>query len=294
MSRRPETFRLSVVVPCFQAAETLPRQLDALTRQSWPGGWEVILADNGSTDGSPELAERWRDRLPGLRVVRSMVGRGPAHSRNVGARAASGDALVFCDADDEVGEGWLEAMGRALCEHDLVAARYDAWKLNPAWVVAARGEHQRDGLNPYTYPPFLPHAGGGGLGVLRRLHEEVGGFDESLPALEDTDYCWRLQLAGTPLVFVPEAVVHISFRADLSGRFRQSFRFGIYNVLAYRRYRSRGMPRLPWWLGLAKWARLLLTLPLLALPHRRGAWLHQLAWRTGRLVGCWRYRVWAP
>jgi glycosyltransferase involved in cell wall biosynthesis len=287
MTRLP----LSVVIPCFNAAATLGGQLAALAAQRWPGEWEVIVADNGSTDGSVAVAASFRDRLPRLTVAAASGHLGPGHSRNVGARVARGEALLFCDADDEVAPGWLAAMAQALGEHDFVACRYEVAKLNPPWVAAARPHPQETGLNPYTYPPFLPHAGGGGLGVRRRLHEVVGGFDEDLPALEDTDYCWRLQLAGTPLHYVPDAVVHIRYRPDLAGNFRQLLSFGEHNVLIYRRYRSRGMPRLGPGPGLLRWGKLLLTAPRLATRPGRAAWLSQLGWRLGRLRGCLRYRA---
>ncbi len=282
---------LSVVVPCRNAAATLGEALEALASQGWPGRWEVIVADNGSTDGSRRVAESFRGRLPALRVIDASERAGPAHARNRGAAEAAGDALLFTDADDRVGEGWLEAMGRALERHELVAARYDAAALNPEAVVRTRGNPQSDAPMPYTYPPFLPHAGGSSLGVRRSLHEAVGGFDEELPALEDTDYCWRLQLRGVPLAFVPEAVVHIRYRGGAGGLLRQSFRFGVYNVLLYRRYRPSGMPRLSLAAGLARWGKLALTLPALLVPTRRQAWLGQLGWRLGRLWGCLRFRV---
>ena len=132
----------------------------------------------------------------------------------LGAAAAGGDAFLFCDADDEVAPGWLAALGRALAVHEFVACRYDNEKLNPAWVQRTHLNPQREGLTAYDYPPFLPHAGGGGLGVRRTVHEAVGGFDESLPALEDTDYCWRIQLAGHGFHFAPDAVVNIRHRHD--------------------------------------------------------------------------------
>src|SRR3954466_4740554 len=102
--------KLSVVIPCLNAASTLGVQLAALTHQSWPGGWEVIVADNGSTDGSREIVEGYRDPLPGLGVGDAGGRRGQAHARNLGATAATGDALLFCDADDEVAPGWMEAL----------------------------------------------------------------------------------------------------------------------------------------------------------------------------------------
>lgn len=285
---------LSVVIPCFDAADTLGEQLEALAGQRWDGPWEVLVADNGSTDGSVAVAEGFRDRLPGLRVVDASGRRGPGHARNRGAAEARGDALLFTDADDRVGEGWLAGMARALAAHDFVAARYDATRLNPEAVARSRTNPQEHGLIPYDYPLFLPHAGGSSLGVKRSLHEAVGGFAEDLPALEDTDYCWRIQLAGTPLVAAPEAVVHIRYEAAAGGLFRQSFRFGVYNVLLYARYRGRGMPRLPVIAGLARWAKLVLTAPRVLLPSARAAWLGQLGWRLGRLWGCLRFRVAAP
>lgn len=287
--------KLSVVIPCLNAAGTIAQQLDALVGQSWPGGWEVIVADNGSTDRSREIVESYRDRLPGLKLVDASDRRGQAHARNLGAAAATGDALLFCDADDVVAPGWLEGMGRALADHDFVACRYDNEKLNPVWVQRTHLNPQKDGLTAYDYPPFLPHAGGGGLGVRRSVHEAVGGFDASMPALEDTDYCWRIQLAGHGFHFAPEAVVYIRHRHDPGSIYRQGVSYGLHNVLIYKKYRSRGMPRLGWLPGALRWAKLILKTPLM-LPTREGRsrWLWQLGWRVGRVKGCWRYKVMAP
>jgi glycosyltransferase involved in cell wall biosynthesis len=282
---------LSVVVPCKNAADTLAEQLEALAAQRYDGTWEVIVADNGSTDGSREIAASFGGRLPGLRVIDASERPGPAHARNRGAAEARGEALAFCDADDVVAPGWLAALGGALAGHRLVASRYDTEALNPGWVAAVRANPQRDGLNPYTYPPFLPHAGGGGLGVSRRLFEELGGFDESMPVLEDTDLCWRAQLAGVELVAVPEALVRVRFRGDLGSIFRQNRVYGEHNVRIYRAYRSRGMPRLGPLPGLARWAKLVVSLPQLATREGRGRWVGQAGWRLGRLIGCLKYRV---
>jgi GT2 family glycosyltransferase len=283
-----------VILPCLDAAATLEPLLEALAEQRWEGDWEVLVADNGSTDASREVVERFRDRLPGLRFLDASGRRGQGHARNVGAAAARGDALLFIDCDDLPAPGWLAAMGRALREHDFVACRYDQARLNPEWLCASRETPQGAGLNPYVYPPYLPHAGGSSLGVKRAVHQAVGGFDESMPALEDTDYCWRIQLAGTPLVFVPDALVHIRMRTDLGGIFRQALFHSEWNVAIYRRYRDRGMPELPLSAGILRWAKLLLETPKVVTRRGRAAWVRQLGWRLGRLRGSVRYRVLAP
>ena len=286
---------LSVVIPCLDAAATLPAQLAALAAQQHAGEWEVIVADNGSRDGSRAVAESFREHLPSLRVVDAGDRPGQAHARNAGAAAAKGDALLFVDADDEVAPGWLAAMAAALAEHPFVACRYDNETLNPEWVRETHLNPQRDGVTVYDYPPYLPHAGGGGLGIRRSLHESVGGFDETLPALEDTDYCWRVQRAGHGLAFAPDAVVRIRHRLDLRSLFRQGWRFGRWNVAMYKRYRPLGMPRLGVTPGLLRWAKLLLVTPLMLLTRRgRARWTWLMGWRLGRLHGCLAERVLAP
>jgi glycosyltransferase involved in cell wall biosynthesis len=116
--------KLSVVIPCFNAASTLGTQLEALARQRYNQDWEVIIADNGSTDGSLAVAESYKSRLPGLRVVDSSDRRGAAHARNIGALNSTGDHLLYCDADDEVAPGWMAAMAEALSRHELSPAEW--------------------------------------------------------------------------------------------------------------------------------------------------------------------------
>ena len=282
--------RVSVVIPCLNAAATLGAQLDALCRQTWQDEVEILVGDNGSTDGSRDLAESYRNRLSGLRVVQAAARKGPAHAKNVAAAAATGDVLLFCDADDEVADGWIAGLVRELEHHKAAASRHEIERLNGEQARRLHGDPaQQYGLSKYTNPPFLDHAGGCGLGVRRHVFEALGGFDEDYAVLEDTDLCWRLQLAGHRLVFAPEAVVHVRYPATLAGAFRQAARYGRYNVYIYTRYRARGMPRLPMIPGLLRLGSLALRSPQLLSPSARGRWIWLAGWRLGRLLGCLRY-----
>jgi glycosyltransferase involved in cell wall biosynthesis len=235
--------RLSVIIPCYNSEATLGAQLSALAAQACGFTWEVIVADNGSRDSTVAVAESFRGRIPALRVVDASARRGAAYARNTGASAAAGTALLFCDADDEMAPGYLDTMGRALEAHDFVACRYDFTKLNHSWLALARGaEGQGSGPAGGYCHPTLPYAGAGGLGIARHLHERVNGFDLTLQAMagqEDTDYCIRVQLAGTPLVFVPDAILHVRFRDTVPGVFAQAWAWAESGAYVQRRYASQ-------------------------------------------------------
>lgn len=283
--------KLSVIIPCRNCADTVGRQLEALSRQIWSDDWEVIVADNGSHDETRAVVESYGDRLPRLRIVDASDRPGAGHARNVAARHATGDAFLFCDADDEVAEGWLAEMGKALERHDFVASAHDLEKLNDDLTLATRRNNQKDGVQKYSYPPFLPHAATCGLGVKRETHELVGGFEERLLRLQDTDYCWRIQLAGTPLSFAPEAVVHYQLRSDALQTFQQAIRYGEYNVLLYKLYRPKGMPALPWKAQLRSWWILLRSMRSFRTPEQRVRLIRNVGWRLGRVKGSLKYRV---
>lgn len=287
--------KLSVIIPCFNAADTIATQLEALAKQQWAEPWEVIVADNGSTDGSMDVVKAYEDRLPHLRIVDASSRRGQAHARNMGAKSAVGESLVFCDADDEVAPGWLAAMGEALCKWEFVACRIDVCKLSPPWVSETWDHEQARGLQTSGLLSLLPHAGGGTIGVKRRIHEEVGGFDESCRLLEDTDYCWRVQLKGTALHFVPEAVMHVRSRGTLKGNFRQALGWGEYRILLYKRYLPFGLPRRTWKQGLDAWKYLIVGFikNVHKIRSRRDLvpWARRLGIRMGQLKGSIKYRV---
>ncbi len=285
--------KLSVIIPVYNAQATLSAQLEALAGQHWSEPWEVLITDNRCTDNSMRIAEQYRDRLPGFRIVAASAEQGKPYALNVGIQAATGESVVFCDADDEVGAGWLPAIGRALETHSAVACRFETKKLNAAWLWNSRGNPQNSGLIIFRYPPYLPHAGGGGLGVRRELCLSLGGFDTTFQLLEDTDFCWRLQLSGVPIQFVPEAVVHIRFRENLGATFRQARGYAEYNVLLYKRYRSRGMPPLHLRQGVVGWWRLAEGAIFLRNRKDLAYWLWQLGWRVGRVQGSFKHRVMA-
>jgi GT2 family glycosyltransferase len=233
-----------VIIPVRNGAPEIALQLDALADQSFEGSWEVIVVDNGSTDGTVALVERFSACLPGLRIVDASGVAGQAHALNSGAAVARHHSLLLLDADDVVAPGYLDAMSKALADSAFVAARLDSTSLNPAWLWSSRPASQSDGVGaPFA---FLPSAAGCSIGIRRSTFEAVGGFDPTIMLGNDVDLCWRVQLAGTQLRFVADAVVRYRYRDTLGGIFAQARTYGTAGPTLYRRYRSLGMPRRPW------------------------------------------------
>jgi glycosyltransferase involved in cell wall biosynthesis len=290
MSTRPDRAAISVIVPCRNAADVVGHQLEALARQSCARPWEVVVVDNGSSDGTRQVVERFRGRLQRLVVMDARGQRSAAHARNVGARAAEGENVAFCDADDEVSDGWLASVDAALREHRAIAFKTDTAKLNGGNV--ARESRKVDGLQQYTYPPYLPYSGAT-IAVRRDLFLALGGFDETMLACEDADFCWRLQHAGVPLHFVGDAVIHVRLRPTLRAMCRQARLWGEYNVVLYKKFRPLGMPPLGRIQGLRNLIGTARRFPRLMNRRTRSSWLWDANWAAGRLIGSLKHGVWA-
>lgn len=277
---------ISVVLPVRDGLPWLEDQLRALADQRCDDSWELVVADNGSRDGSGLAATRWADRIPALRVVDASHARGPAAARNAGARAAVGSTLVFCDADDVVEPGWLQALCDGLATADVAGGVFDMGSLN--------GAGRADPRPPATTQlGFRPAALASNLAVRRPVFESVGGFAEDLLVGEDIDLCWRLQLQGYRFALVPGAVVAKREDAALGALFRRAVAYGRCGPRLYRRHRAAGMRRDV--AGACRsWAWLVVSVPLLYRRLWRRRWVRALGVRLGRLAGSVGQRVFFP
>lgn len=280
---------ITVVLPCRNGAGTIAGQLEALAAQEWDGSWEVVVSDNGSTDGTAGVVAGFRGRLPGLRVIDSSARAGVAYARNAGVAAARGRSVLLCDDDDVVAPGWLAAMAAALRRHDFVAATLELATLNPVWTRDAR---QAPGLRQLE-PPFLPYAFGASLGFRVTRHQAIGGFDESfVGGADDIDYCFRMQLDGAALHLVQDAVTHYRIRSDLRSVYRQGRAYSRGDVRLYAKYRSRGMRWAPLRRAVKFWVLVLPRLvPALRSRTALAGWLWRLGRRVGFLEGSLRHRL---
>ncbi|MEN4447651.1 glycosyltransferase [Mycobacterium sp. SM3041] len=228
---------ISVVIPCRDGAGVLAKQLDAVLGQETSTEFEIVVADNGSTDGTADLVRSYRD--PRVRLVDAGRAPGANVARNVGIAASKGDFILLTDADDVVHNGWIEAYHRAFMGGaQAVGGGLD--RILGDGTLLARERR--------LYPALARKdvfANGTNCGFTRELFSRVHGFDESFKGGADkVDFFWRAAEAGFMLEFVPDAVVSKVQRTDLKAAFRQYRNFGRGEARMLDKFR-------PWWLGLA-------------------------------------------
>ncbi|QBJ97852.1 glycosyltransferase [Rhodococcus sp. ABRD24] len=291
MSRMPEL--VSVVIPAYNARDVIDLQLEALAAQDYAGATEVVVGDNGSSDGLQEYLDTHalRERLS-LRCVPAPEVQGASHARNVAVAAAQGDLLAFCDADDRAHPGWLSALVEAASQYDMVSGALENTSLNSPDVA------DRMVMQPpeqgFAFPGFLPFANGGTCAVWRSAFDQAGAWDESFTgAGEDVDLSWRVQLSGGTFGHAPRALMAYRMRCTYRELWNQSMTYGEADPRLFKQYRSRGYARnllaFP-----VVFTLLLLRNPLL--PRRvtrlsRGQWLIYAGRMVGRVRGSIRCRV---
>lgn len=282
---------VSVIVCVRNERRDLPAQLRALGAQTYAGAWEVVVVDDGSTDGSADLARTFAGALPALRVIRVTGGRGLNRARNTGVAAARGVVVAFCDADDVVVPGWLAALVAALgADVDLVGGELDFESLNDP--VAGSWRRKDAWLQKRAPNGLLEYVPGGNCAMRTALARRLRWDEDFRFGCSDSEFTLRAQHLGLRVAHAPRAVVQVRFAATLRELAAQFYRYGRGQPPLYRRERGRGWPRSETRAALREWAWLVAGFPAqLRTPQRRGWWVRCAALRAGRLSGSVRARV---
>ena len=271
----------SIAMPCHDAADTLPAQLERLLPQVEAVGAELVLLDNNSTDTTPQIIADAAAASPHIVAASDHGGRGVAYARNAAVAHCRAPRLLFCDADDLVGDEWVRSMVTALDSAAVVTGSLEIDSLNSDTMAASRGP----GTAPSFYG-FYNVAAGGNLGMRRTAWERVGPLDAELPSLEDQDWSLRAWLAGIEITHVPDAVIHYRYRTTAADLWRQGWIYGRSRPPIGRRLFEATGRRPSRLAGLRSWAWLVLHLPDLARRGRRARWVWVAGNRLGQLRGC--------
>ena len=284
------------MVATYNRRALLERVVEAILRQTLPSErYEVVVVDDGSTDGTAELGADLARRGS----VRFVCGehRGVAAARNLGIREARGDVVAFTDDDCLVPADWLARLADGYARYPEVAgvgggitpppealrasalARYERFQTRD--LYGARDEEVLGGFE-------CPAGGTNNMSYRRGALLDVGGFDEGFPPFvwgEDADLKLRIARRGGRLLYVPVTVIHLRTYA-LRSFLRQSWQRG--RGEAHFRLKHEGRRG---WLGQVRRSAAA-KLRLLAAPFRRDPALRAVAALAdlATAAGCLLYR----
>jgi GT2 family glycosyltransferase len=210
--------RVTVIIPNYNGEKLLPLCLESLGRQRY-GDFRVIVADNGSTDGSLRLLE---ERYRSAAVVRMGMNTGFAPAVNAGVRSSSSELIALLNNDAETHPAWLGELvgaldrspGVSFCaskmldftDRRIVDNAGDCYASNGRSIPRGFLEEDR---GQYDSPAEVFGACAGAALYRRSLFDRVGLFDERFISYkEDVDLDFRAQLAGLRCLYVPSAVCY--------------------------------------------------------------------------------------
>jgi GT2 family glycosyltransferase len=226
-----------VVVLNYNGRRYLDACLEALLAQEVDGGFEVVLVDNASEDGS---AAHVRAKFPGVCVIESPVNLGFAGGNNLGIEQARGEHVVLLNNDTRVRSGWLRALVEtaetapdigAVTSKLVFMARPDTIQNAGSLVLTDgsggdRGTGERD-FGQYDSREEVFAACGCATLLTRHMLDDVGLLDSTFFVYyEDTDLSWRMRLRGWRIIYEPTAVVeHV--HTGTSGEWSPFFTFHV-------------------------------------------------------------------
>lgn len=223
--------KISIIIPFYNAEETLTLCLEALLSQSYLPS-EIFLVDNNSMDGSSSTAKRFANDNSSLITYLLESQQGPSYARNSGARLANGDIIAFTDADCVPDRDWLRMLTESFNDGTIgaVAGRIEGFKPESLLDKFHSMLTLRGLPNSQTYKKFTLERGGfptANLAVRKDVFDAIGGFDESMKIYsEDYDLCARVYKSGYSINYTTDAIVYHKHRNSLLGTWRQSFGFG--------------------------------------------------------------------
>lgn len=233
----------SVIVPVYQAATVLPYCLGAIQQQTIDRAqYEIIVVDDGSSDGTADIAAQALRNFPAAQVICAEHG-GPAKARNLGAKAAQGDLLLFTDADCEPVTDWIERFARVFTDPSVSGAKGTYGTRQRSLIARFVQQEYQERYDHTRRRVTIDFVDTYSAAYRRTVFMEHGGFDTSFPSasVEDQEFSFRLAEHGHRLIFVPEALVYHQHNATFTRYFRRKFYIGYWKIYVLKRHPGKAV-----------------------------------------------------
>jgi cellulose synthase/poly-beta-1,6-N-acetylglucosamine synthase-like glycosyltransferase len=229
---------VSVIVPAYNAENTISTCLEHLSNQSYPkASYEIIVVDDGSTDSTCDLIKKFNVKY------RGQANQGPASARNTGVRESVGDIILFTDSDCIPELNWIEEMVAPFQDSDIAGVK-GAYRTKQKELTArfaqAEFEDRYDLLQKSVWIDMVDTYS---AAFRKDVFLSAGGFDENFPVAnnEDTDLSYRLFSNGYKLVFTPRACVYHTHPDTIAKYLKIKFWRGYWRMVVYRRYPDKAI-----------------------------------------------------
>ena len=200
---------LSLIIPTLNEEKYLPRLLESIVNQKDFSDYEIIVSDGNSTDKTREIAHKY-----GCRVVVSDR-KSPAIQRNAGANIASGDILLFVDADNILPAGFLKKVYSEFIRKELDVAGFYLDFNSPRVIFYLFSFIYNVGC--WIMQLFFPVSVGVGIMAKKDKHCLINGFDESIFIGEDYDYTKRMRAGGKYRMMSSSHIIYSVRRLEREG-----------------------------------------------------------------------------
>ncbi len=228
----------SVVIPAYNAENTLGACLKALAAQSVPRGrFEIIVVDDGSGDRTGDIARIGADLC--LRQDNA----GPATARNRGAAATKGAIILFTDSDCEPTGDWLMQMTKPFADPEVAGVK-GAYLTRQRELAARFAQAEfADRYQLLLKSRYIDMVDTYSAAFRREVFLEANGFDQGFSTAnnEDTELSYRLSAQGFKLVFNPRALVYHRHPASFAKYLRTKFWRGYWRMVVYRLFPEKAL-----------------------------------------------------
>ena len=235
--------KVSVVVCCYNEAQYLGETLEHLGKLSYPN-YEVIVVNDGSTDGTLDIAQRYPCTLI------STENKGLSNARNIGAKAATGDIVAYIDGDAYPDPHWLHYLVHTFQEKGVQAVGGPNIMPLEDGAFSECIAHSPGGPAHVLFSDSVAeHVPGCNMAFLKSCLDEIHGFDPQFRAAgDDVDICWRIMERGWTIGFHPSAIVWHHRRCTLSRYWKQQKGYGKAEALLERKWPEKynRFGHIPW------------------------------------------------
>jgi len=236
---------LSVIIPVYNDPSGLKDTVEGILQTRFDGQFEIVIVDNNSTDDTYDVAQSYAARHDRVHAVVEDDIQSSYAARNTGIHHATGNVLVFVDADITMDPDWLDTIATEIDDTDYLT--YDVEVYVPdgedTWV-ARYNEHTSFPIKEYAKERDF--GGGGCIAVRREVFEDVGRFNHRLISGGDAEFGHRVAASGRDIRFTPKTRVYHPARTSLRSQIKKEVRVGRGFCQLQRYYPDRyGRPGIP-------------------------------------------------